>query len=71
MSDVQCIYHKRCEEAPNCGGAKVHDSRYCEPCPRHKDEKVCQPPFIPEEGVSREDLDKSYRKFLRNLKKIK
>jgi hypothetical protein len=43
MPEVQCKYHKKCDEAPNCGGAKVHDSQYCEPCPRHKNEIVCEP----------------------------
>ena len=43
MSEVRCVYYKRCEEAPLCGGAMIHDPSGCEPCPRHKGEQVCQP----------------------------
>lgn len=33
--EVRCPLYQKCEEAPNCGAAKPHDERYCEPCPRN------------------------------------
>jgi len=43
MVEVRCKYFKKCDEAPNCGGAKKHSDNYCEPCPRHRGEIVCLP----------------------------
>jgi hypothetical protein len=40
--EVRCPLYKKCDEAPNCGAAKPHDERYCEPCPREPG-LICQP----------------------------
>jgi hypothetical protein len=53
MSDLQCKYHLKCDEAINCGGAKPHRSEVCEPCPRHRDEQCC----LPIEEIEKKDKE--------------
>jgi hypothetical protein len=39
MPDVKCDHSATCREKDQCGGAKIHDDRDCDPCTLHKDAK--------------------------------
>ena len=43
IHDVICNHHVICPQREDCGGAKPHDARDCDPCKRFSGEPYCIP----------------------------